>query len=98
MPTKDEYSMNTSLQALKPTLILLLLLGFVGLYLFFFTDSTVFWAGFISMMIFYGLIFFYGAYAANLRKSNTTTDILLAGRSIPLYLSLIHISEPTRPY
>ncbi|MEM9820271.1 MAG: sodium:solute symporter family protein [Bacteroidota bacterium] len=84
--------MNTSLQALKPTLILLLFLGFAGLYLFFFTEATVLWAGFISMMVFYGLVFFYGAYAAGLRQTDNATDVLLAGRSIPLYIAVFTMS------
>ena len=33
------------------------------------------------------------------RRVHSSKDFMVAGRSLPLYmLSLIHISEPTRPY
>ena len=83
---------NAYYEALKPTLLLLLFLTLVGGYLYFFTDTDVMWPGFIAMMIFYGLIFFYGAYAASKHKTNNTTELMLAGRSIPLYIAIFTMS------
>jgi len=76
----------------RPTLILLTFLSFVGLYLYFFTDKDVFWGGFIAMMFFYGVIFYLGNYAANLRQANNATDVMLAGRSIPLWIAIFTMS------
>ncbi len=77
---------------IKPTLLLFAILTLVGIYLYFLTDSNVSWWGFISMMFFYGLIFFIGTYAANLKKSENTTDVMLAGRSIPLMIGVFTMS------
>ncbi len=79
-------------QALKPTFLLLSFLTLVGLYLYFFTNTDVAWPGFIAMMFFYGLIFFYGSYAATKHKSTTSTELMLAGRSIPLYIAVFTMS------
>ena len=79
-------------KSLKPTAFLLGFLAIVGFYLFLFTDSNVSWWGFISMMFFYGLIFFFGAYASTLQKKNDTTDVMLAGRSIPLVIAVFTMS------
>ncbi len=80
------------LKSLKPTAFLLGFLAIVGFYLFWFTDSNVSWWGFVSMMFFYGLIFFFGAFAATLQKSHDTTDVMLAGRSIPLVIAVFTMS------
>ncbi len=77
---------------IKPIAILTGVLVLSGLYLFFFTDSDVSWPGFISMIFFYGLIFFLGAYAATLQKSNDISEVLLAGRSIPLFVAVFTMS------
>lgn len=77
---------------LFPTAILLIALALIGLGLFLFTDADVFWGGFISMMVFYGLIFYLGAYAAGLRKSNALSEVMLAGRSIPLWIAVFTMS------
>ena len=45
------------LKNLKPTLILVAALVVVGVMLYYFTDSNVFWPGYISMIVFYALIF-----------------------------------------
>ncbi len=76
----------------RPTLILLAFLSLIGLYLYFFTDKDVFWGGFIAMMVFYGLIFYFGNYAANLRQAKNATDVILAGRSIPLWIAVFTMS------
>ncbi len=75
-----------------PTSILMGFLASIGLYLYFFTDTNVVWTGFISMMLFYGLIFYFGTYAANLKKTNDSTDVMLAGRSIPLFIAVFTMS------
>ncbi|MFK8102481.1 MAG: sodium:solute symporter family protein [Saprospiraceae bacterium] len=77
---------------LLPTMILLLFLSATGLYLYFFTTLAVVWSGFIAMMVFYGLIFFVGSYAANYRKVTDATDVMLAGRSIPLFIAVFTMS------
>ena len=80
------------MKAFRPTLLLLSFLGMIGAYLYFFTNTDVFWGGFLAMMVFYGLIFYFGNYAANLRKSENATDVILAGRSIPLWIAIFTMS------
>ncbi|WP_291862462.1 sodium:solute symporter family protein [Marinilabilia sp.] len=77
---------------LWPTIVLMLALTAAGGYLFFFTDSDVFWPGFFSMIFFYGVIFYMGTYAAELKKTKTTTDVMLAGRGIPLWIGIFTMS------
>ena len=85
--------MNSNiLKSLKPTLLLFLFLSLVGVYLFLFTNSNVSWWGFISMMFFYGFIFFFGSYASSLRKNENIDDVMLAGRSIPLWVAVFTMS------
>lgn len=81
-----------TLKGLLPTLYLMLVLALAGGYLYFFTDSPVFWPGFITMMVFYGLIFYMGTYVARTRQSNSADDIMLAGRKIPLWLGVFTMS------
>jgi high affinity choline transporter 7 len=76
----------------RPTLILLFLLALTGAYLYFFTDSDVFWGGFISMAVFYGVIFFLGTYASKFKKENSGTALMLAGRNIPLWIGIFTMS------
>lgn len=84
--------MTITLKRLMPTFVLMGLLALVGLFLYFFTDKDVFWPGFVSMMLFYGLIFFLGSYAASLRSSGSASDVILAGRSIPLFVAVFTMS------
>lgn len=65
---------------------------FTAAYLYFFADYEVAWPGFFSMMIFYGLIFYFGQYASRFRKTENTEEVLLAGRSIPLYIAVFTMS------
>ena len=69
------------------------LLGAVGLFLYFFTDKEIFWEGFLSMLFFYGIVFFIGSYVA-VRKGGKETeeDVMLAGRSIPLWIAIFTMS------
>lgn len=79
-------------KVLVPTLLLLGFLGAIGVYLRFFTELDVNWPAFFSMVIFYGLIFGLGAYAATLKRSDDSTGIMLAGREIPLGIAIFTMS------
>lgn len=82
-----------SIKAFLPTFFITSFLILVGLFLYFFTDRQVFWGGFISMLFFYGLVFFIGSYVAGQKgKKNTEEDVMLAGRSIPLWIAIITMS------
>ena len=70
----------------------MVLLGLTGGSLHLFSSEPVNWPAYFSMMIFYGLIFFVGAYAAGLRKNDTPTDIMLAGRTLPLSIAIFTMS------
>lgn len=84
---------SKTIKNLLPTLYLMLALGLAGGYLYMFTDSPVFWPGFIAMIFFYGLIFYMGTYAATMRQSGSgANDILLAGRNIPLWIGVFTMS------
>ncbi len=67
------------------------LLTLLGIFLYV-TGKDVFWSGYIAMIVFYGAIFYLGSYAANLRKSEDATDVMLAGRSIPLGIAVFTMS------
>lgn len=82
-----------TIKTLLPTIYLMLALSLAGGYLYLFTDSPVFWPGFIAMIFFYGLIFYMGTYAASMRQSGSgADDILLAGRNIPLWIGIFTMS------
>ncbi len=76
---------------LWPTALLLLGLSIVGGILHA-TGQDVFWPGFIAMMVFYGFIFFLGSYAASLKKTGTSSELMLAGRSLPLWIAVFTMS------
>ncbi len=73
-----------------PTLILLAVLILFGVYLNWFTDSKVFWSGYIAMMFFYVLIFYVGTVWAQ-RKSGSS-DIMLGGRTMPIGVAVFTMS------
>ncbi len=75
-----------------PTLLLIGFLLLSGAYLYFQTEADVFWSGYFAMLVFYGLIFYYGTWAANKRKYDNPTDVLLAGRSLPLGIAVFTMS------
>lgn len=77
--------------ALRPTLLMILVLIIVGIVLYL-SGTKVFWAGYIAIMFFYALVFYTGASAAQLRQSDSTTDMMLAGRSIPLFIGIFTMS------
>jgi high affinity choline transporter 7 len=77
---------------LYPTLALLVAMSLLAAYLFFFTENTVSWSSFLSMMVFYLLIFATGAYASTLRQSDNSEAFLLAGRKLPLWMAVFTMS------
>jgi high affinity choline transporter 7 len=78
-------------KAIYPTLALMALLVAVGLVLWL-NGSKVFWGGFIAMMGFYGVTFFVGAYAATKGEQDSINDVMLAGRSLPLFVAVFTMS------
>ncbi len=84
--------MKNTNQAIYPTLLLIAFLLVTGAYLYFFTDYDVAWPGFFAMLFFYALIFYFGAYAARLRKDDSVNGILLAGRQLPLFVAIFTMS------
>lgn len=85
--------MKKTVKAILPTVLMMSLLAIVGGYLYLFTNTTVFWGGFISMLFFYGLVFFMGSYIAAQKGDNSTDEeVLLAGRSIPLWIAIFTMS------
>ena len=70
----------------------MLFLTSCGIYLYAFTDAPILWSGFIAMMFFYGLIFYFGSYVAAKRKESTDGEMMLAGRSIPLFIGVFTMS------
>ena len=61
-----------------------------GLYLHLFTDAKVFWSGYIAMMLFYALVFFFGTYIAEKKRGDK--DLMLAGRGLPLGIAIFTMS------
>ncbi len=56
------------------------------------TRQTLYWPGYISMMVFYAVIFYIGLYAAKLRTSDSADEVILAGRNIPLFVAVFTMS------
>ncbi|MEM1321858.1 MAG: sodium:solute symporter family protein [Bacteroidota bacterium] len=75
----------------RPTLLLLILMISIGLGLYL-TGADLHWPGFVAMIFFYGLIFYFGAYAAGLRNNESTDGVMLAGRSVPLFVAVFTMS------
>ncbi len=84
--------MNKLKSSIFPTLILIAFLLLIGGYLYFFTNYDVQWTGFFSMLVFYALIFYFGAYASKLRKNEDVNGVLLAGRELPLFIAVFTMS------
>ena len=81
-----------SLRALRSTALLVGFLLLVAAYLYFFTAVEVAWGGFFAMLVFYALIFAFGSYAATLRRSDDETEVMLAGRNVPLGIAVFTMS------
>lgn len=85
--------MNSSfLKGLKGPFVLLILMTLMGLYLNLYTEAEVYWSGYISMIFFFSLIFFLGTYIASQKESKGIDDMMLAGRSIPLFIAVFSMS------
>ncbi|WP_116125271.1 sodium:solute symporter family protein [Lewinella sp. IMCC34183] len=77
-----------------PLLFLGLLLGGAAAWLYFFTEDAVHWPAFVSMAVFYAVIYYIGARAADRRRGedNDADGMMLAGRSLPLYVAIFTMS------
>ncbi|WP_396125645.1 sodium:solute symporter family protein [Bacillus sp. Marseille-Q3570] len=51
------------------------------------TNDGINWGGFISMLIFYGIVYYIGAVLAK-KKSDTISDMMIAKRSMPLWIAM----------
>lgn len=78
--------------AVRPALWLIVFLVIAGLGIHFFTDNPLSWPAYISMMVFYSLIFGIGAYAAQVRTGTDSDSFLLAGRQLPLLIAVFTMS------
>jgi len=63
-------------------------------YLYFFTDQDVNWPAFASMSVFYALVYYVGARAADKRKAeeNDADGLMLAGRNLPVWIAIFTMS------
>ena len=74
-------------------MILMVVMLLVGVFAEWYdTERELYWPGYLSMMAFYGLIFFIGLYAAKRRMSNRVQDVILAGRNLPLMVAVFTMS------
>ncbi|WP_236976051.1 sodium:solute symporter family protein [Membranihabitans maritimus] len=55
-------------------------------------ERPVYWPGFLAMIFFYGVIFFIGTYAAGMKTEESETSVMLAGRSLPLFVAVFTMS------
>lgn len=76
---------------LRSTLVILLFLLLAGVY-FGATGQPVHWPGFAFMVVFYGVIFYIGARAGRRGGEDTAEEMMLAGRSLPLWLGVFTMS------
>lgn len=90
----NNHSSDTATRpAAYPVIILLVVMLLVGVFAEFYdTERDLYWSGYLSMMVFYALIFFIGLYAARVRTSNRVQDIILAGRGMPLMVAVFTMS------
>ncbi len=80
--------MNTSFKKVwLPTGALILLMGAVGLILSLFSAEEINWGAYGIMTIFYGAMFWVGAYAATRRSAVDSSGVMLAGRALPLWVA-----------
>ena len=55
-------------------------------------ESQVHWGGLISLLVFYALIYLIGRYAAKRNSEGTAADLMLARRSMPLWIGVFTMS------
>lgn len=73
------------------TAIACLALSLVGLLLKL-AGEPIFWPGYWAIVVFYGAIFYLGAKAGAGEKSETSDQLMVAGRSIPLWIGAFTMS------
>ena len=75
------------LRALRPTAIMLALMIALGVFLYL-RGEQVYWWSYAALVVFYGVVFFLGAYAEHLKKETTQDEVMVAGRNIPLWVGI----------
>ncbi|MFO7845812.1 MAG: sodium:solute symporter family protein [Balneolaceae bacterium] len=91
-PKKPQFTLR-NLPSFYPIIALTCILLIIGLIVEYLdTAESLYWPGYFSMIIFYGIIFYIGLYAGKIKKSNNTDDVLLAGRSMPLFVAVFTMS------
>lgn len=85
---------HTMLRSNLPAICILFLLSAVGIYRYLTpSDTPIFWGGFITMLVFYALVFVMGSYVAQRRTGqNSEEEVMLAGRSLPLWVAIFTMS------
>lgn len=56
------------------------------------TQESLYWPGYLSMIVFYAVIFYIGLYAGKIKKSNNPDEVILAGRNLPLFVAVFTMS------
>ena len=79
--------MQKILTALRPTAIMLALMVLLAATMYAMREP-VNWASYAMLTVFYGIVFFIGAYSQHFKKEDTHEDVLVAGRNIPLWVGL----------
>lgn len=80
---------ETTMNLLKSFGFILLMMGVVVYVAF--TDADIVWSGFISMLLFYALIYYIGAFMAS-KKTGSLDDMMVARRSMPLGVAMFTMS------
>jgi high affinity choline transporter 7 len=78
---------------MRPLLLLFALLFSAAAYLWW-SGENVNWPAFVSMSVFYGVVYYVGARAAKRRASeeNDAEGIMLAGRNLPVWIAIFTMS------
>lgn len=79
--------MKKILIALRPTAIMLALMVAIAIIMYALGEPVA-WVSYAMLTVFYGIVFFIGAYAQHFKKEDTHEDVLVAGRNIPLWVGL----------
>jgi len=56
------------------------------------TPEGIHWGGLVSLLVFYALIYWLGRYAAKHKSDGTAEDLMLARRSVPLWIGVFTMS------
>lgn len=67
-------------------------MSLVGGYFALFTQHDVNWPGFLVVALFYALFFAIGLYASKKQQNSGADQVLLAGRSMPLWVAIFTMS------